>query len=179
MNTEQRVTGGNFPPNIIEPLKPIEINEGDTVSIDLLTVFEDPDGDTMTFSVSEIYHPNRTIGVINGNSLDINPEVGLHAGNYIFVITADDGNGHTTSLRFFVTVLAVETDFIGWLGDIFTFSVAYIVRETQDFYETYDFVYFGDMTVSALARHTLSLSGKTKIISKKTIENSPNLVIFN
>lgn len=169
----------NNKPNIIDPLKPLIINEGDLISIDLTTVFEDPEGDTMTFSVTEIYHPNVTIATVNGNSLDISPEVGLHAGNYIFVITADDGNGGTTSLRFFVTVLVTDTEFIGFIGDTDTYKVAYIARETQDFYELYDFISFTDFTISNLARRTLSLSGKTKIISKTVIENSTNFVIFN
>ncbi len=80
------------------PIPPVDALDGDTVSVPVADAFSDVDGDTLTFSATDL-PPGLTIdpdtGVISGT---ITPDASqTNGGVYTGTITVDDGNGGTTT----------------------------------------------------------------------------------
>ncbi len=80
------------------PIPPVDALDGDTVSVPVADAFSDVDGDTLTFSATDL-PPGLSIdpdtGVISGT---ITPDASqTNGGVYTATITVDDGNGGTTT----------------------------------------------------------------------------------
>ncbi len=79
--------------------------DGDAVSIDAGVLFSDPEGDTLTFSATNLpagLTIDTATGVVSGT---IDPDASqVNNGIYQTTITADDGNGGTTDVTFVWTV---------------------------------------------------------------------------
>ncbi|WP_279349256.1 Ig-like domain-containing protein [Erythrobacter litoralis] len=79
--------------------------EGDTVAIDAGALFSDPEGDTLTFSASNLpagLSIDPATGVVSGT---ISADAGqIDGGVYQTTITADDGNGGITDVTFVWTI---------------------------------------------------------------------------
>jgi len=100
------VNAVNHPPIIVNPIADIVLDEGfGTYNIDISNVFDDPDGDNLSYEVSS---SNTSIIVtsVSGNSLLLT-EIGL--GSVTIILTANDGNGETVSDIFTVTVIHVNS----------------------------------------------------------------------
>jgi len=109
----------NSPPIVINPLADIDLDEGfGTHNVDFTNVFEDPDGDALSYTVSS--SNTSVVGVsISGNNVVIT-EAGV--GSATVTLTADDGNGGTVSDVFTVTVNAAANNapiVINPLADIY------------------------------------------------------------
>ncbi|WP_420317500.1 DUF5018 domain-containing protein [Ekhidna sp.] len=103
----------NDAPVVVNPLDDQTEEEGfGAAQINYADVFEDPDGDVLTISVSSSDETVVTVEVITNDQIQIN-EVGV--GTATITLTADDGNGGLVSDEFIVTVneaLSNETDII-------------------------------------------------------------------
>ncbi|MBD2843553.1 Ig-like domain-containing protein, partial [Erythrobacter rubeus] len=94
----------NDPPEAT-PLSDRADQDGDPITIDASTLFTDVEGDTLTYSVSNLpagLSIDSVTGLITGT---INSSASqFDGGVYSSVITADDGNGGVTNLMFVWTV---------------------------------------------------------------------------
>ncbi|WP_425393071.1 cadherin domain-containing protein [Ekhidna sp.] len=97
------VNNVNDAPVVINPLNDqTDLVEGfGSDQINYSDVFEDPDGDALTISVTSSDETVVTVEVIANNQIQIN-EVGI--GTATITLTADDGNGASVSDEFIVTV---------------------------------------------------------------------------
>ena len=96
---------GNNPPTVENPISDVELDEGfDTYNIDISDVFEDPDSDELSYSISSS-NQSVVIPAISGNTIFL-VETGI--GVATITLTADDGNGGTVNDEFLVTVFAVN-----------------------------------------------------------------------
>ncbi len=73
--------------------------EGDDVEIDISTVFDDPDGDTLTFTATGL-PPGLVVDPASGLITGSPAPGSSYNGPYSVVITANDGHGGTVSLAF-------------------------------------------------------------------------------
>lgn len=98
--------GVNFPPELIDniPFQPL-IEAGEILTIDLLTVFSDPENDPLVFEAISS-NPNLAAATIENNFLLVNP---LQRGDAKVTVSASDGfnNPVTTSFRVLVNPEAV------------------------------------------------------------------------
>ena len=87
---------------ISKGIAPITLRDAETnVTIDLDTIFTDPDGDIMTFTVENVNSSIYTASV-NQNMLVINP---VSIGNVIIKVTATDVYGLSVSDYFDITII--------------------------------------------------------------------------
>lgn len=103
VNTNESIT-------VVNPLEDLVLDQGfGTTDIDLSNVFNDEDGDDLTYTVSTSNMDVAT-GSVSGAMLTV-AEVGL--GTATITVTADDGSGETNSDEFSVTideVVGLETE---------------------------------------------------------------------
>lgn len=104
------VTAASNPPLPTEPLEPIETNAGNRASapspnevVDLATLFTDPEGDAISFSVEGLPTGFELNGSIISN---LNPTNPFASGDYILTVTATDATGLSTvsNLDLFVAI---------------------------------------------------------------------------
>ncbi|WP_421763536.1 cadherin domain-containing protein [Ekhidna sp.] len=97
------VNNVNDAPVVINPLNDqTDLGEGfGAAQINYSDVFEDPDGDALTISVSSSDESVVTVEVVSKDQIQIN-EVGV--GTATITLIADDGNGESVSDKFIVTV---------------------------------------------------------------------------
>ena len=97
----------NNPPVVINPIADVNLDEGfGTYNIDFSNVFDDVDGDVLSYSVSS--SNTSVVGAsISGNNILIS-EVGV--GTATITLTADDGNGGTADDIFTVSVNAAANN---------------------------------------------------------------------
>jgi len=99
------------------------IHEGDKQSdhvIDPSSYFSDPDGNTLTYTITTARSDgsdSNTESIDDWNNSDwVIGQDGSEVGDWVYTITADDGNGSTTTQTFNVAVEpAIETD--SWTDD--------------------------------------------------------------
>ncbi len=96
------VVAANGSPTVANPIADQSVLEGDTVDLDVSTVFEDPDGDTLTLS-AESGDPTKATVTLSGTTLTVR---GVESGLTAVTVTADDGNGGTVTDEFTVAVIA-------------------------------------------------------------------------
>ncbi|MCK5788653.1 MAG: C10 family peptidase, partial [Chlamydiia bacterium] len=97
----------NNPPVVINPISDVDLEEGfGTYNIDFSNVFDDADGDELTYSVSS--SNTSVVGVsISGTNVVIT-EAGI--GSATITLTANDGNGGTVADVFIVNVDAAANN---------------------------------------------------------------------
>lgn len=86
---------GNDPPLVVDPVEDGTLDEGEAWSLDLATVFEDPDGDALVFDAAGL---PAGLGVTDA-TLAGAPSYGT-AGGYVVTVTATDPSGASTSTTF-------------------------------------------------------------------------------
>ena len=95
------IAAGNNPPVVVNPIPDVELDNGfGTYNIDITNVFNDPDGDVLTYIVSSS-NTSVVVPTVSANTLTI---VEVSAGSATITLTADDGNGGAVSDVFVVTV---------------------------------------------------------------------------
>ena len=94
----------NLPPVVQVPIDPVRMVLGDQRAFNLAAVFEDPDGDPMTFSATSNF-PMIAQGDPNGDILNLT--TGPQAGSATITVEADDGEAVTNHL-FGVTALLID-----------------------------------------------------------------------
>ncbi len=94
--------------SVIEPLEDVEEIEGfGSIAVNLSGVFEDVDGDALTYSASS---SNTSVVTVNNSGAILTiTEVGVGTSN--ITVTADDNSGSTTSNQFMITVTQVPLGF--------------------------------------------------------------------
>ena len=97
--------GGNRPPNVASVIVNQSLTVGGTFTRDLNapqggTVFNDPDGDALTYTASS-NAPAIATASVTGSVLTV---TALAGGSAIITVTANDGKGGTNSTAFTVTV---------------------------------------------------------------------------
>ncbi len=95
----------NHAPTVVNPLPDLDLDEDfGTYNIDISNVFDDEDGDALSYTVSSSSAAVVTVS-LSGTTLIIT-ESGI--GTAIITLTASDGNGGVTNDTFIVTVNAVN-----------------------------------------------------------------------
>jgi len=98
------VTSINVPPTVTNAIEDMELIVGEDFTIDLTTVFTDPDGDDLSFSFSNSNESAATVSISN-NTLTVDA---LAEGTTTVTVTADDGNGGSVQDAFEVSVIAAN-----------------------------------------------------------------------
>jgi hypothetical protein len=89
--------GVNLPPGVVVPVaNRFAIEAGEPVSVDLDGVFNDPENDPMTYSVSAQF-TNVVDASVSGNLVTLIP---LDRGDAVITVSADDGNNPPTEHTF-------------------------------------------------------------------------------
>ncbi len=89
------IESNNNPPTVENSISDIELDEGfGTHNIDISNVFDDPDGDALSYSVSSS-NTSVIVPTLSGNTL-ILTEAGI--GSATITLTANDGNGGTVMM---------------------------------------------------------------------------------
>ena len=111
------VTDVNEAPVAVGAISGVIVNEGGSSrSVDVLGNFSDPDGDTLSYTVSS-NTPSAATASVSGSTVMISP---VAAGGAIVNVTASDPDGLTATQTINVTVRANNT--LGFIGAA-TFSV--------------------------------------------------------
>jgi len=97
---EVTVATANSAPEVILSIQDTDLIIGETFSIDLSTIFNDPDGDILTFS-GESSNDAVALATITGTSLNIE---GVGVGTAEITVIADDDNGEQVEITFVVNV---------------------------------------------------------------------------
>ena len=93
----------NLAPVLSEQIPNQSVNDGDPVTIDAGTFFEDPDGDDITFSATGL-PPGITIDPITGEiSGTLSADASMDE-PFVVIVTADDGEGGVTTDAFLINV---------------------------------------------------------------------------
>ena len=95
-----QVAAPNRPPVVVDSLPPLELNSGDTATFDLAGLFEDPDGDTLTFA-AETSDSTVVAAQVNESTVTLSA---VGKGMATITITATDPGGSPARLSFEVTV---------------------------------------------------------------------------
>jgi len=95
-NFELLVSQANRAPVVQNPIADVILEQAAESSIDLSTVFNDPDGDTLLFSVN-----SSANAMVNGSVLSL---TGLEVGSETISVVANDGNGESATTNFTLTV---------------------------------------------------------------------------
>ncbi|WP_152395865.1 S-layer homology domain-containing protein [Paenibacillus guangzhouensis] len=105
--TAAAVTPPNKPPVVVAAIQTQLLSPGytNTRSYDLSQLFEDPDGDAMTF-IAVVSNPNAAQATVNGSELTLSPGKAGHTGSVTVTITATDSNGGSATYN--LTVLSVQ-----------------------------------------------------------------------
>lgn len=96
----------NLPPRIVAPIADVELElgwEGFTIAQSLANVFEDPEGQALSFSITA-FQSNQILAAISGNQILLQ-EVNAFVGTTTVEVTATDPGGESTAERFNVRVL--------------------------------------------------------------------------
>ena len=88
------------PPTVFSPLEDISLEGPERREMDLSGVFQDPEGDELTFTAASSNAAVATMWV-DGSTLTV---VGTGAGTATITVTAEDGDGKEASDEFEVTV---------------------------------------------------------------------------
>lgn len=93
---------GNQPPTVTAPIadQSFLTTDSNGVSFDLTTVFDDPDGDALSFQ-SSVADADVASAVVNGTEMVVEP---TGTGATSVTVTAIDGQGGTAATAFMVTV---------------------------------------------------------------------------
>ncbi|MEL7146185.1 MAG: tandem-95 repeat protein, partial [Bacteroidota bacterium] len=111
---ENNIATQNFTLTVINNLAPvvnpiadtaIEEDQSTTTIADVTTVFSDPEGDPLTYSVSDNFNGEVSV-VLNGSMLEVTPSLNYN-GSGTITLTASDPN-QSTSTSFVLTVNAVN-----------------------------------------------------------------------
>jgi hypothetical protein len=97
----------NNAPTVVTPPSDQSLDVGTAVNLDISSGFEDPDGDTLTFSATGLPASltlDAATGVVTGTLTDADFQDGP---TYNITVTADDGNGGTVDASFTLTVTEV------------------------------------------------------------------------
>jgi hypothetical protein len=93
----------NLPPVVVNPIPDLALAiDDDPVAIDLTTVFEDPEGDPLTFTCASSAPSAASVASCADGILTVTP---LAAGETTVTVTASDGINPAVSTAFQVTVL--------------------------------------------------------------------------
>ena len=88
-------------PTVVSPLEDISLEGPELREIDLSGVFQDPDGDALTFSAASSNYGVATILPVEGATLTL---MGTGTGTATITVTAEDSDGNEVSDAFEVTV---------------------------------------------------------------------------
>jgi len=90
----------NRPPRLVREIPDLELVVDQVVTIELVTIFVDPDNDNLAYAVT-VDNEDVATGEIDGATLTI---TGVAAGTANFVLTATDPDGESAMDEFTVTV---------------------------------------------------------------------------
>mgnify|MGYP002035990769 FL=1 len=96
---------GNDAPYVVDAPEDQELDEGEAFSLTLGEVFEDPDGDTLSFAVTGLPEGLE----FSGDAVTGAPAF-QSAGSYVVELTATDPSGASTDVAFTLTVTEPERD---------------------------------------------------------------------
>ncbi len=99
----------NTLPGVTNPVPDQSVVEGETVDVDVSSVFTDVDGDPLTLTAASDAAAVATV-TVSGTTLTV---AGVTAGTATATLTADDGQGGTVDDTFTVTVEADESPSFG------------------------------------------------------------------
>lgn len=91
----------NQAPQVVGPIDPVEVGEGEEFSVFLIEIFSDPDGDPMTFTVNNA--ANTSIATVSRTSTSFGDFItvdGIASGTTTASVTATDGM-HTPTVHMF------------------------------------------------------------------------------
>ena len=94
------VTVPNRPPVVVDSIPGLELNVGDSATMDVSQHFEDPDEDTLTFTVESSDTGVATVSV-SGSTVTV---FGAGKGTATTTVTATDADGLSAAQAFMVTV---------------------------------------------------------------------------
>ena len=97
----------NNPPVVVSEIPDVDLNQGVSETVDLSTVFSDPDNDPLTFSAVSS-DTDLVTASVDGNTLTYKAQ--LPGGAATVTVTADDGKGGTVDDVFEVTTLEPPND---------------------------------------------------------------------
>jgi hypothetical protein len=118
----QVMSGVNLPPEVIGSVPFQEmIEEADDLTIDLLTLFTDPENEPLTFSTLST-NPALVSTMIDGNILTINP---VQRGESTITLTASDGHNESVEIEFRVLVYPKPLDLSIFSNPDHSFSFDY------------------------------------------------------
>ncbi len=96
------IPGFNRPPEVVNPLPDLTAIEGETLSaINLATVFNDPDGDELTFDAASSATSIVAVALSGTTNLTLTP---ISRGGATITVTANDGKGDPVVANFYVLV---------------------------------------------------------------------------
>lgn len=102
------ITPSEDPPLVLSPIPDIAILEDEPVDfITLNTIFDDPDGDTLTFAVSSVTPAGIAQIDVNAGELRILPNPDAH-GTVISTVVATDPGGNSVSDTFILEIAPVN-----------------------------------------------------------------------
>jgi hypothetical protein len=90
-------------PIVVSPLPNVTYNDGQTIVIDTAPSFQDPDGHTMTYTVSGL-PPGLAINATTGRIVGTLPSDASHGGPYVVTVRATDSTGAFVETSFTITV---------------------------------------------------------------------------
>jgi len=118
----QVMSGVNLPPEVIGSVPFQElIEEADGLTIDLLTLFTDPENEPLTFG-AQSSNPALVSTMIDGNILTINP---VQRGESTITLTASDGHNESVEIEFRVLVYPKPLDLSIFSNPDHSFSFDY------------------------------------------------------
>ena len=94
------VTVPNRPPVVVDSIPGLELNAGDSATMDVSQHFEDPDGDALTFAAESSDTGVATVSV-SGSTVTV---FGAGKGTATTTVTATDADGLSAAQAFMVTV---------------------------------------------------------------------------
>ncbi|WEK54366.1 MAG: S-layer homology domain-containing protein [Candidatus Cohnella colombiensis] len=97
----------NKPPSVVASIQTQLLSPGYTNprTYDLSQLFEDPEGDAMTYT-AVVSDPGVALATVNGSVITLSPGTAGHTGSVTVTITASDSNGGSTTYN--LTVLSVQ-----------------------------------------------------------------------
>ena len=102
LSAEQRFRAmvPNQPPIVLDSIPPVELNPGDSAAVDLTAHFEDPDGDSLSFT-AETSDEGVVTASVSGSVMTV---AGVAKGEVEITVTASDPDSLSARQRFNATV---------------------------------------------------------------------------